>query len=224
MNNDRITPQDLLELMKRRRSIRTYKNQPVPREYIEMILEAARWAPSGENFQPWHFIVTQDRNTIREIGLIGARASGRRFLMEYLSGELGKRLAAIPKEKRDRVIRRLVEGEVSGFVADAPMLITFCTRIGEGVDTPMDLAAAAQNALLMAEALGLGACWVIGPCKDPRDQKKVRRVLKVPDDYYVYFVLCAGFPNESPRPRPRKPLSEIVSYDIFQKNCVQAGA
>ena len=49
----------LLELVKTRRSIRRFKPEPVPDEYINRIIEAARWAPSGFNSQPWEFVVVK---------------------------------------------------------------------------------------------------------------------------------------------------------------------
>ena len=50
-----------LELVKKRRSIRRFKPDPVPDEYIKKIIEAARWAPSGFNLQPWEFVVVKDQ-------------------------------------------------------------------------------------------------------------------------------------------------------------------
>lgn len=52
---------DVLDAIKGRRSIRCYKEDPIPDELIQKILEAARWAPSGGNIQPWKFIVVRDR-------------------------------------------------------------------------------------------------------------------------------------------------------------------
>ena len=49
----------LLELVKKRRSIRRFKPDPIPDEYIEKIIEVARWAPSGFNMQPWEFVVVK---------------------------------------------------------------------------------------------------------------------------------------------------------------------
>ena len=55
------------ELIRKRQSIRRYKETPVPKELIIEILEAARIAPSGGNRQPWHFIVVQDKETIKKL-------------------------------------------------------------------------------------------------------------------------------------------------------------
>lgn len=61
---------DALNLLKTRRSIRKYKSQPVEEEKIEKCLEAARWAPSASNRQPWEFIVVKDEKTRRKLSTI----------------------------------------------------------------------------------------------------------------------------------------------------------
>jgi len=62
-----IKPEDLLDFIKERRSIRQYQEKDIEESEIEMILEAGRWAPSGSNKQPWEFLVVKDKNKIREI-------------------------------------------------------------------------------------------------------------------------------------------------------------
>jgi nitroreductase len=211
-----------MKVIRGRRSIRKYKDQPIPREAIAAILDAARLAPTGENYQPWEFIVITDKKLITEIGLIGAQASGRRFLQEFLRGDLEKRFAAVPPEKREKIIKKLIEGRVSGFVATAPVVIAVCSVGFAGVDNGPDCAAATENLLLAAHALGLGACWVIGPTKDARDLRKVKALLGVPNQVHVPYVLSVGFPDESPNPRPRKPVSEIVYYNTYGNQEVNA--
>jgi nitroreductase len=53
--------EDFLDLVKKRRSIRSFRTDPVPDEYVNKIIEAARYAPSGANSQPWEFIVVKDQ-------------------------------------------------------------------------------------------------------------------------------------------------------------------
>ncbi len=62
-----IEPEALLSLMRSRRSIRKYEDRPVPGDLLETVLEAARWAPSASNRQPWHFVVVQDPALRRQI-------------------------------------------------------------------------------------------------------------------------------------------------------------
>ena len=57
-----------LDLAKSRRSVRRYRPDPVPEELIEQVLEAARWAPSGMNMQPWEFVVITDEDLKRQVG------------------------------------------------------------------------------------------------------------------------------------------------------------
>jgi len=112
----------------------------------------------------------------------------------------------------------MVEGRVSGFVGTAPLVIAACGLPCVGVDTPMDLSAATQNLLLVAHALGLGACWVIGATKDPRDGEKTERLLGLPGDAFVHYVISLGYPDESPNPRPRKPLYDVVYAEKYGQN------
>ena len=62
-----IEPEDLLDFIKERRSIRLFQENEIPDEEIEMILEAGRWAPSGSNKQPWEFIVIKNKDVIKQI-------------------------------------------------------------------------------------------------------------------------------------------------------------
>ncbi len=60
---------DVMEIIKKRRSIRKYKQESIPNGIINQVLEAARLAPSGSNRQPWHFIVVKDLETKKKLGL-----------------------------------------------------------------------------------------------------------------------------------------------------------
>jgi len=66
---------DVFECILSRRSIRSFKDEPVPDEALERILEAARWAPSAVNRQPWHFIVIKNRETLRRIASLARYGS-----------------------------------------------------------------------------------------------------------------------------------------------------
>lgn len=76
--------ESFLELVKKRRSIRRFKPDPIPDEYVNRIIEAARWAPSGFNSQPWEFVVIKDKKLkndviriIRPPQLVGASGFSR---------------------------------------------------------------------------------------------------------------------------------------------------
>ncbi|HJO81946.1 MAG: nitroreductase family protein [SAR202 cluster bacterium] len=64
---------DVFECIRDRRTVREFKPEPVPEEIVERLLQAARWAPSSSNSQPWHFVVVQDRETIAQLGAIATQ-------------------------------------------------------------------------------------------------------------------------------------------------------
>jgi nitroreductase len=62
-----INPEDFLEFIKNRRSIRSFQDKPIPENEIQMILEAGRWTPSASNKQPWEFYIIRDKEVLKEI-------------------------------------------------------------------------------------------------------------------------------------------------------------
>jgi nitroreductase len=208
---------DLLKMMQTRRSIRRYKQKHVPDKFLEKIMEAGRWSPSGDNGQPWRFIVIRDPETKKALGKIATEGSGRRFTAEYFTGRMQERFEGLKdSEKKAKAFQKLISGEVSSFLANAPVIIVVCAKL-DVWDVPLDSAMATQNMLLMAHSLGLGSCVVVAPVSDMRDDIKVMKLLKIPHGYKVVAPLAIGFPDEHPNPRPRLPLEEIIFYEEFNR-------
>jgi nitroreductase len=199
-----------MKVIQDRRSIRQYTKDPVSEEHLEMILEAARQAPSGENAQPWRFVVVKDEDTRKQLGAIAGGGSGRRFTGEYVTKQMQARFESLEDEaKKKAIFEKLTSGRVSAFLADAPVSIVVCGR-KDVWDLPYDTSAAIENMLLMVTALGLGACWVIAPCIDIRDEERLKDLLGVPEEIKVVSIVAIGHPTRPHRPRPRLPLNELV--------------
>jgi nitroreductase len=120
---------------------------------------------------------------------------------------------------RDEAIRREVAQHAAYYFVrwaqaeDAPLLIVLCGDARNRIYRQFlheDIGLAGSQIMLQAKALGLGTCWLGG-----LDRKAIAEVLKVPDHFEVVGVLTVGFPAEDPDPRERKPLSEIVHYDVY---------
>lgn len=205
----------VLEVIRNRKSIRKYKPEVPSREQIRLLIEAARWAPSGENAQPWRFIVVEDKEKIKAIGRVAGMADRRQFSAEFASGEIEERLNKIkdPK-KRQMVIEKLTGGQVSSFLEHAPLVIMVCGK-KDVWDLPYDVSAAIQNLLIMAAAMGLGTCWVESPVMDERDERQIKEMLQIPRNIKVLTAVSVGTPDENPKPRPRLPLEELVHYGAF---------
>ncbi len=66
---------EVFDCITRRRTVREFKPDPIPEEVVYKILQAGRWAPSSSNSQPWHFVVVQDRDSLRKLGAIATQGS-----------------------------------------------------------------------------------------------------------------------------------------------------
>lgn len=193
-----------------RRSIRDYTDEPVSDEALDMILETGRQAPSGENAQPWRFIVVKDQKTRDQLGAIAGGGSGRRFTAEYVTKKMQERFASLEdEEKKKKVFEKLTSGRVSMFLAEAPVNIVICGR-KDVWDLPYDTSAAIENMLLMVTALGLGACWVIAPCIDIRDEERIKDLLGLPEEIKAVSIISVGHPVREHKPRPRIDINELV--------------
>jgi nitroreductase len=180
----------MLKQIEGRRSVRKYLDKPVEDEKLLQLLEAARLAPSGDNTQPWHFIVIK-------------------------SEENRKKLAEISHNQK--------------WMLTAPVFIVCVAdircRLMDGVDIAIDefspqqelkriirdTAIAAEHIVLEAENQGLSTCWI-----GWYTQKDIRPALNLPEDKYVLCILTVGYGAETPKPRPRRKLDELIRYEKWQ--------
>ena len=176
---------DVIEAIYHRRAVRLYRSDPVSREQVHAVLDAANQAPSGLNRQPWEFLVVTGEK-IREMG-----KSYHSTLTEYL-----KNWEASPMSRaltRDEFIR------FSETYGGAPVVIVLFVKadpIPNFRKADLESASAAmQNLLLAATALGLGTCWMTGPT---RDEKTLRQILALPDDREIVAITLLGYPEKIP--------------------------
>lgn len=98
-------------------------------------------------------------------------------------------------------------------VEEAPLLLVLCGDARNRIYRQFlheDIGLAGSQIMLQAHALGLGTCWIGG-----LDRKAIADVLKVPESLDIVGLLTVGFPAEDPEPPARKPLGEIVHYDVY---------
>ncbi len=199
-----------MKIIQDRRSIRDYTDELVSEEDLKMILESARQSPSGENAQPWRFVIVKDPETRNNLGALAGGGSGRRFTAEFVTKKMQARFSTLEDEqKKKAVFEKLTSGKVSTFLANAPVNIVVCGK-KDVWDMPYDTSAAIENMLLMVTALGLGACWVIAPCIDIRDEERIKTLLGLPEGYKAVSIIAIGHPTRPHRPRPRLLMHEIV--------------
>jgi len=186
---------DVLEAIKTRRSIRKYKSTPVDDKTIELVLEAARWAPSWANTQCWRFIVVRDseiKNKLADTAI--AVTTGK------------PNMAAEAMRITPVAIVACAELEKSGYRAREPKELA--TDKSEWF--MFDTALAMQNLVLAAHSLGLGTVYI-----GAFDAIEAAKILGVPEGYCVVSMTPLGYPDQEPKARSRKELSEIAFHDKF---------
>jgi len=114
----------------------------------------------------------------------------------------------IDSEVKKELSKRLF----SRFVKDSSVIIVGCARKGliAGKWSIISTAIALQNMVIAAWALGVGSCWI-----GDFSEEQVRKLLNIPASWNVVALVSLGYPAEKPRPRKRKPLEKIVSFNKF---------
>jgi len=209
--------ESLLELVKKRRSIRRFKPDPVPDEYVEKIIEAARWAPSGANSQPWEFIIVKKHELKDSI----IKLYGEHRIFDHrmeLTREPELRFPTYIKPPQ----------QPPGFAA-APVFIILCGDPRTNEARPLsvaleasstfdsDLASAFLYMHLAAAALGLGSQWV-SAVSNPLVQCLIKKLLGIPGELEIYDMMAVGYPASELKPRLVRAREEMVHYDYYDKS------
>jgi Nitroreductase len=190
---------ELFEAIHARRAMRQYRPDPVPKEAIHKVLDAANQAPSAMNLQQWEFVVVTSPETIRGMG-DSYRAIVEEFTRNWDPSPLRGSLS------REEFIRF---AETYG---GAPVVIVVLTDTADAENFRKanleSASAATENLVLAATALGLGTCWMTGPLQDG---KALRRILSIPDTKELVAVTPLGYPAAVPLAPAR------IDPDLVQK-------
>jgi nitroreductase len=211
--SDRTKYDSLIEVMRNRLTSRAFDPAyVVPREHYEMILEAARHAPSGANAQPWHFIVVTEQDIKDKV-------------MAYFRDE---------QVARARLKMKFPTPDYRG-LATAPGMIVIASDFrwikafpvlndGSELDRMyqenaerillQSVAAATMSAHLAAASLGYGVWWVTAIGQE-KAQAAMKPLLGIPYELSVLDIMCFGPPAKPPYKRWKKELDEITNWNRF---------
>lgn len=172
---------EIFETISQRRSIRRFKKEDIDESLILKIIQAGVWAPSAGNLQSWELVLVKNPQS-------------REKLSE----------AAYMRD----------------FISQAPVVMVPCVNLrvsgaiygNRGVElySIQDVSCAVENMLLMAHALGLGACWV-----GAFDEQQVTNLLGTPSYVRPVALVPMGYPDEKPYPPPRRDLDDFLHYEIY---------
>ena len=209
--------QDLLELVRTRRTIRAFRPDPLPADTVDKLLEVARWAPSGFNMQPVEYLVVEDAELRARIRRIVDAYNDRTFFAleatrEEWQGSPWTRETHGAKAMADAPVMIAVLGDTRRR-AGLPMAARYARQKGDSI-FESSLANAFVYLLLAAHSLGLAA-QPASAVKYPSVQGLVKHVLNLPDFIYLYDVLLVGHSamDGPPSPKLTRGLDEIVHRD-----------
>jgi nitroreductase len=199
----------LFEAIYSQRQFTRYRPDPVPKEAIDKILEAATKAPNGGNKQPWEFIVITDRDLITKVGQI------------YRDAWLGA-LGATPPASEPPVYRSA--RYLAHHMPDVPAMILACADHTRG-STPYtpgepvvrgryasSIWLAVQNLFLAARALGLGTRLTTAHL---RREEEIKALLSIPEHVETVALIPLGYPQGNFGPTSRLPAREVTSYNRY---------
>ena len=193
----------LLEIICKRRSVRVYRTGKVTDKQLEAILEAARWAPSGANTQPWELVVTRDRNKMKRMREI--------FYSEW--------------KRRKREDPVTYKGLTKYYVGDASVVVLVCgdprtMQVYLTTREPGDreklfqasIANAVEHMMLVAASMNLGTVWVsVREDVEP----ELRELFKVPQPLRLLWVVPIGKGRFWPKAKPRRKVSDFVHQELY---------
>ena len=202
---------ELISAIENRRSIRRYKPDPVDRELLKKLAQNAAMAPNNGNSQPWKFIFVDDsskkENLVKILGQVHAEYFGS-ARKDSLEGERLEKTVAMYERMSAPVFLVLITKKVNNQLGEK-------YSHSENSWNHHSCAAAMENLMLSAVALGLGTCWLATPTWREED---ILELLGVPQGYELVALTPIGYPDESPRQRPRKPVEDIVSFNGFDRD------
>lgn len=172
----------VLDVIHRRRSTRKFHPNPVPKDLLEQVLDAALWAPSACNEQPWYFTAMISSKRIAQLDA-DSRSAMAHAPIDWVA-DLGK-------NENYRVFY------------GAPAVVVVSGRDDMPCPAAIDCAIATQNLVLAAEALGLSSCW-IGLTHWYFQMEKSLRDLEIPEGYTPLFAIALGFRDGPETPGPAR--------------------
>jgi nitroreductase len=217
---------DFLDLATKRRSVRSFKPDPVPDEYIEKVLEAARWAQSGSNAQSWEFIVIKSKDTRYKIAEIMARGWSINWDIEktrimeirhqkYMSEEQGPQV-----EFRDAPVFIVLCEDPRPLQATALSTHFIPSDGGMNAHWFKNMANVTTIIHLAVAACGLGSQWV---SVKSTSAAEIERLLGVPEELSIHTIVPIGYPLRQPPAGTRRELKEMVHYERYDPSKYRSG-
>ena len=202
----------LLEVIRDRRSVRSFDpGDRVPRETLEQIADAGRWAPSGANSQPWEICIIEEPERVQEVASVMASQADR--LNEHCKG--------FPHVHKKHWVHDSVA--IMAVFVDPRWANTYPVASEKDLDRTeymenrsnillVSVGAAIQNLQLATTAVGLTSAWLSGG-GEPQTASALQKLLGFPSSHIPYGIVPIGWPRRKAESRWRRPIDEVVHWN-----------
>jgi nitroreductase len=209
----------VLELIRSRRSKRLFKDNPVEKDVLEKVLEAARFAPSAHNDQSTDFVVIQDQAILHEITALTADYIEK--LVKYTQNPIGRMMMRRVLGRRGAATVFELAPEMEGLVAlfksgtdwilrDTPVLILFCADSAGGSFAGVNANLALHNAALAAETVGLGCFYAGFVVHASERDNRIAKLISLPKTHKIYGALSMGYPKLKFKKWPERNQANVI--------------
>lgn len=190
--------------IKNRRSIRSYKEDMIPREHLEEIIQAGILAPSSKNRQPWSFTVVtgEAKSEMLSVMSQGLEEEKQNPLFPASAPYIDGAWHTLEIMTQAPVVI-LIKNELAKPLTET---LTIDERESE-ICNAQSIGAAIENMIIMATELGIGSLWICDTCFA---QRPLQAWLGGIGE--LYAALALGYAAEEPAPRPRKQLADLVEW------------
>lgn len=214
-----MTEMGIYAAMSTQRAVRKLRPDPIPDDVLARVFEAARWAPTGGNNQPWRIIAVRAPALKARLGELYAQE------WAHFAALYRKRFEKAPEEERAKQERTIAAGDyLAHHLGEVPVLAIVCFNpallavtdagqdrvsiVGGGSVYP-----AVQNLLLACRAEGLGCVLTTLLCQT---EPEVKQLLEIPKEWGTAAMVPIGYPvGKGHGPISRKPVSELVFNDYW---------
>lgn len=180
---------EVLKVIKSRRSVRNYWHEQISEESLNLIIEAGIYAPTAHNEQPWHFTVIKNQAMLKHIN---------------------KKVKELMAKSDVEWIQRMGSNPNFQVTYNAPTLIIVSGR-KDAMAWSTDCAAAIQNMLIAAESMNIGSVWLGLMRLFFQEEGEVSK-LGIPEGYEPYYGVAFGFKTKENEQAPPKRNLDVVNY------------
>jgi len=207
------------EAMSTLRAVRRLRPDPVPDDVLRRVLQAAAWAPTGGNVQPWRVVVVRDASKKEQLGALYSER-WRAYAKQHMA-----QLEGAPAALRESTEKMLAAGDhLADHFAETPVVLVFCFNPKLMAITDLKLGrvsvvggasvyTAVENLLLACRAEGLGCVLTTLLCES---EPRVRELLAIPEPWATAAAVPIGYPlKRGHGPISRRPVEKLAFADTW---------